>query len=81
MLKDIQVKLKNSVCQSSRNFIQNKSQKLINVPQMNFGTDPKRIVDLEKNYRIDGVLKHKSFVKINFLIYCTDIQAHRTYRK
>jgi hypothetical protein len=79
MLKDIQLKLKYNVCQSSRNFIQNKSQKFINVPQMSFGTDPKRIVDLEKNHRIDGVLKHKSFVIINFLIYCIDIQAHRTY--
>jgi hypothetical protein len=62
MLKDIQGKLKNGVCQSSRNLLQNNNKKFINFQKLNFATDPKRTVELEKDDNINSILKHKSFV-------------------
>lgn len=66
MLKNIQGKLNNGVCLSSRNLLQNNNNKklnnLINFPKLNFATEPKRTVELEKDDKINSILKHKSFV-------------------
>ena len=72
MLKNIQGKLNNGVCLSSRNLLQNNNKKLnnlINFPKLNFATEPKRTVELEKDDKINSILKHKSFVSKIFRIF------------
>ena len=72
MLKNIQGKLNNGVCLSSRNLLQNNNKKLnnlINFPKLNFATEPKRTVELEKDDKINSSLKHKSFVSKIFRIF------------